>query len=216
MVVIMAQIGCFVPARQAVIPVRDRLLTRMGTGDDMEHNLSTFLIEMRDTAYILRNLTSKSLVLVDELGRGTSNIDGMSIAIAVAESLLQSTAFSIYVSHYPQITALASFYPTLKNVHLRTILSAADESLHYLHELISGPCEMDSGYGILMAETSGFPANVIADARRISVNLRRAFPSLLGSSGTQKQQNITNSLLQQLLLLKLSYSYIKLSLLLRL
>ena len=72
----MAQIGCFVPAAYAVIPVRDRILTRLGTSDDMEHNMSTFYSEMKDCAYLLGSLTDKSLVIVDELGRGTSNIDG--------------------------------------------------------------------------------------------------------------------------------------------
>ncbi len=76
LIAIMAQIGCYVPAKHATIPVRDRILSRIGTSDDMEHNLSSFQTEMKESAYILNNLTKKSLVLVDELGRGTSNVDG--------------------------------------------------------------------------------------------------------------------------------------------
>lgn len=76
LIVVLAQIGCFVPAKHATVPVRDRILSRLGTDDDMEHNMSTFFNEMKETAYILSNLTAKSLVIVDELGRGTSTIDG--------------------------------------------------------------------------------------------------------------------------------------------
>lgn len=76
LLVVLAQVGCFVPARQAIIPIRDRLLSRIGTSDDMEHNMSTFATEMKDVAYILSNITEKSIIIIDELGRGTSNIDG--------------------------------------------------------------------------------------------------------------------------------------------
>lgn len=92
-ITIMAQIGCFVPAKQAVVPIRDRLLSRIGNKDDLEHNLSTFHAEMRDASYILNNLTPASLVIVDELGRGTSNVDGISLAFAMCEAMLDSKAY---------------------------------------------------------------------------------------------------------------------------
>ena len=120
LIVVLAQIGCFVPAQQATIPLRDRLLSRIGTSDDMEHNLSTFHTEMKESAYILENLTPRSLVIVDELGRGTSNIDGVSIAFAIAERLALSSSYTLFVTHYPQLTALADMYPNVANVHLKT------------------------------------------------------------------------------------------------
>lgn len=81
LIVLMAQLGCFVPARHATIPVRDRLLSRIGCGDDIEHNMSTFATEMKEASYILNNVTPSSLVIVDELGRGTSNIDGLYFSV---------------------------------------------------------------------------------------------------------------------------------------
>lgn len=77
LIAIMAQIGCFVPAKHATVPIRDRILSRIGTSDDMEHNMSTFFTEMKEISYVLTNLTSRSLIIIDELGRGTSTIDGM-------------------------------------------------------------------------------------------------------------------------------------------
>lgn len=121
-IVILVQIGCYVPARHASIPIRDRILTRLGTSDDMEHNLSTFMTEMKETSYILSNLSPRSLVLIDELGRGTSNIDGLSLAYAIAEHLIDSSAYTLFVTHYSQITSLADMYPSVSNVHLKVAL----------------------------------------------------------------------------------------------
>lgn len=136
--------------------------------------MSTFFTEMKDTAYILENITHRSLVIIDELGRGTSNVDGnkfflhtwnyisrpvsvlgMSIAFAIAESLLDSNAITLFVTHYPQITYLAHLYQNAKNVHLKTSIdlslggdsAIAADSIKYLHLVGSGPCDMRSGYG---------------------------------------------------------------------
>lgn len=202
LITIMAQIGCFVTAKYASVPVRDRILSRMCSSDDMEHNLSTFHMEMKETAYLLNNVTSRSLVLVDELGRGTSNIDGMAIAVAVAEALLYSQAFTLYVTHYSQITMLSGLYPTLKNVHLKTTLSETSSGMQYLHEVGQGCCDMDSGYGIVMAETCGFPDSVTAEARRFQAVLRKTYPLLISCEGVDKNAVQANVLVSNLLLLK--------------
>ena len=98
------------------------LFIKTGTSDDMEHNLSTFMTEMNEASYILSNLTPRSLVLIDELGRGTSNIDGISLAFAIAETLLDSSAYTLFITHYSQITNLADMYPNVRNIHLKVAL----------------------------------------------------------------------------------------------
>ena len=245
LIVILAQIGCFVPAKHATVPVRDRILSRLGTSDDMEHNMSTFFTEMKESAYVLENLTDRSLVIIDELGRGTSTIDGdaysmhyysvvyniiysflgLSIAFAIAEHLLDTAAMTLFVTHYPQITSLAQMYPNVKNVHLKTSLDLTTPVLHspsnsnaaasrdrgsdqqgmkYLHEVVSGPCDMKSGYGILMAEQSGFPREVIEDAKALRTIVREKFPVLVQENVTTSRSNISvvTTLLQHILLLK--------------
>jgi DNA mismatch repair ATPase MutS len=103
LIVIMAQIGCFVPARHATIPVRDRILCRLGSSDDLEHNMSTFQIEMKEIAKVLDMVTDNSLIVIDELGRGTSNVDGLALAFAIAENLMDTKAYTFFVTHYSQV-----------------------------------------------------------------------------------------------------------------
>ena len=113
--VILAHCGSYVPAEEAFVPVRDRLCTRIGTSDDQEHNISTFMLEMKETAFILENATDRSLILIDELGRATSNEDGVAIAWAVSEFLLVRRAMTFFVTHYPQLSRLADVYPNVQN-----------------------------------------------------------------------------------------------------
>jgi DNA mismatch repair protein MSH4 len=101
---IMAQIGCFVPAEYAVFPIIEQLLVRTSTDDSIETNMSTFSREMREMAFILRNITNKSLAIVDELGRGTSTRDGLAIALAISESLIQSSAFVWFATHFHELS----------------------------------------------------------------------------------------------------------------
>eukprot|EP00904_Undaria_pinnatifida_P001084 jgi/Undpi1/10977/HiC_scaffold_30.g13278.m1 len=161
LIVLMAQMGCYVPAELAVIPVRDRLLSRIGTGDDMENNVSTFLMEMREV----------SQILIDELGRGTSNREGMAVAWAVAEYLLSSSAYTLFVTHYAQIPGLADLYPNVKNIHLQTATMASEGSgekartLRYMHKAIEGRCDPGDGYGIRTAEICGLPWEIVEEAR---------------------------------------------------
>jgi DNA mismatch repair protein MSH4 len=236
--VILAQIGCFVPAKHATVPVRDRILSRLGTSDDMEHNMSTFFTEMKEISYLLANLTDKSLVVIDELGRGTSTIDGtccmiltcapqtyppcaiftilgLSLAFAIAEHLLDTPAMTLFVTHYPQITSLAQMYPNVKNVHMKTSIeisadaqghtSSAPAGMKYLHEVSTGPCDMKSGYGIIMAEQSGFPEDVLDDARTLRNVVKEKFPVLIQHSGhADKSLAALSTILQHLQLLKSS------------
>jgi DNA mismatch repair ATPase MutS len=106
---------------------------------------------MRETSYLINNLTPRSLVIIDELGKGTSNIDGVSIAFAVAESLLFTPAYTLFVTHYTQLTSLSSMYSNAKNVHFKTSIDVSSSncsgSLIYMYQLDAGPCDMISGYG---------------------------------------------------------------------
>lgn len=176
-------LGSFIPAKYAKLSIRDRILTRIGTSDDMEHNLSTFSTEMKETAYIINNLSANSIILIDELGRGTSNIDGVSLAYAVTEYIANFDALALFVTHYPQITTLSSYYSCIQNIHLKTTINVNQESntdkkveLNYLHEICEGASEMRNGYGIMIAETCGFPNEVIQEARRIQKLLRVHLP----------------------------------------
>lgn len=127
LVVILAQIGCFVPAEECYVPIRQRLLSRIGSGDDIENNLSTFLMEMKDAAYICKHSGDRSLIIVDELGRGTANRDGSAIAWCVAEALLATkTNYCLFVTHYPLLLNLAAIYQTVKNViRLNSVFSSS-------------------------------------------------------------------------------------------
>ncbi|KAJ1417315.1 muts domain V-domain-containing protein, partial [Ochromonadaceae sp. CCMP2298] len=209
LIVIMAQIGCFVPAKHATLPVRDRLLSRLGSSDDMEHNMSTFFTEMKEASYVLANLTDRSLVLIDELGRGTSTIDGLSIAFAIAEELLRSRALTLFVTHYPQITNLVRMYANVKNIHMKTTVdsaSVASTGMRYLREVGNGPCDMTSCYGIIMAESMGFPADITAEARTLRSIVRDKFPVLTdqGQQSASRSASSVTNLLQQLQLLRAS------------
>jgi DNA mismatch repair ATPase MutS len=181
LIIIMAQIGCFVPCEGAKIPLRDRILSRMGTTDDLENNLSTFMTEMKDNAYIVDFLTKKSLCIVDELGRGTSNLDGLGIALSVAEYLATTPAFTLFVTHYPQLQLLEKMYPGVRNVYLEAqidIGSPSAGSLHTIHRLKAGTREVSHGYGIAMASQVNFPSRVIDNARELQVTVLRLFPQL--------------------------------------
>ncbi|CAM9603702.1 unnamed protein product [Ectocarpus sp. 4 AP-2014] len=178
LIVLMAQMGCYVPAEMAVIPVRTSLLSRIGTGDDLENNVSTFLMEMREIARVLERVTSRSLVMIDELGRGTSNREGLAVAWAVAEQLLSSSAYTLFVTHYSQMPGLADLYPNVENIHLQTALTPAAAAagatggaggqtgaLRYLHKALDGRCDPGDGYGIRTAEMCGLPWEIVEEAR---------------------------------------------------
>ncbi len=166
LIVILAQIGSFVPAQEAKIGIVDRVFTRVGATDSLTRGQSTFLVEMVETANILHNTTEKSLLLLDEIGRGTSTFDGLSVAWAVAETIQQhpsGTPRTLFATHYHEMTGLAAIYPRIKNYQV-TVKKWGKEVI-FLHQVIPGGC--DDSYGIEVARLAGLPKGTISRAREI-------------------------------------------------
>ena len=164
LIVLMAQMGCFVPARQAKLPVTDRIFTRIGASDNLARGRSTFLVEMSEVAAILHHATPASLVLLDEVGRGTSTFDGLSIAWAVVEHLQKHTgARTLFATHYHELTELADLLSAVKNVHVS--VKETPNEIVFLRRVEPG-CA-DKSYGIEVARLAGLPRSVIARAREV-------------------------------------------------
>ena len=169
---ILAQIGSFVPAASAKIPVLDRIWTRIGASDDLASGRSTFMVEMTETASILHNATPRSLILLDEIGRGTSTFDGLSIAWAVAEFLHDShehSAKTLFATHYHELTELAEKLSGAKNYQITA--TEKDGEVVFLHKLEKG--KASKSYGIAVARLAGLPAKAIARAREVLEKLER-------------------------------------------
>ena len=142
----------------------DRLLSYLIISNFVEHNISSFMLEMKETAFICSNASDKSLVILDELGRATSNEDGVTIAWAVSEFLLKKGALTFLATHYPQLCQLSQVYPSVQNQHLHaSILTDGKSEVRYSHKLTSGPCTASSDYGVEMADSCGWPADVVED-----------------------------------------------------
>ncbi len=170
LIVIMARIGSFVPAERAVLGPTDRIFTRIGAADDLAGGRSTFMVEMTETANILNNATGSSLVLMDEIGRGTSTFDGLSLAWAAAEHMARRVrAFTLFATHYFELTALAEQATGVGNVHLDA--TEHGESLVFLHAVKAGPA--NQSYGLQVARLAGVPREVIAAARTYLATLER-------------------------------------------
>ncbi|MGR9100545.1 MAG: DNA mismatch repair protein MutS, partial [Gammaproteobacteria bacterium] len=162
LIVLLAHIGSFVPADSAEIGPVDRIFTRIGASDDLAGGRSTFMVEMSETAYILHNATANSLILMDEIGRGTSTFDGLSLAWACADFLAKKTkAFTLFATHYFELTSLADEQKTIHNVHLDAIEHG--EKIVFMHAVKDGPA--NQSYGLQVASLAGLPAEVIDRAR---------------------------------------------------
>jgi DNA mismatch repair protein MutS len=162
-IVIMAHIGCFVPADYACIGKVDQIFSRIGASDDLSSGRSTFMVEMSETAYILKNATENSLVLMDEIGRGTSTFDGLSIAWATAYHLAQTTkAMTYFATHYFELTELSQHLDCVNNLHLDAI--EQDNDLVFKHQVQQG--WTDQSYGIQVARLAGVPASIIQAAQK--------------------------------------------------
>lgn len=162
LIVLLAHVGCFVPAKQAVIGPIDRIFTRIGASDDLASGRSTFMVEMTETANILHNATACSLVLLDEIGRGTSTYDGLSIAWATASHLAESVgAFTLFATHFFEITHLAATHNTIANIHFDAMDS--HDNIVFLHHVQEGPASQS--FGIQVAKLAGLPHVVIDKAR---------------------------------------------------
>mmetsp|Transcript_8751 Transcript_8751/g.14207 ORF Transcript_8751/g.14207 Transcript_8751/m.14207 type:complete len:263 (+) Transcript_8751:300-1088(+) len=171
---VIAHLGCYVPAEYASIRLTDQIFALIVMQDEIESNSSTFMAEMRQLAYILQNSNSKSLIIIDELGRGTSTLEGFSICWATCEELLQSGAYTLFATHFLKLTQLPFLYNCVKNIHFQVISNEEDKAIIFVHELKNGPSgELDQRYGIHIAKISGFPAKIIKTANKIYTSLIR-------------------------------------------
>jgi DNA mismatch repair protein MutS len=173
-IVLLAHVGAFVPAQQVRLSPADRIFTRIGSSDDLAGGRSTFMVEMTETANILHNATPASLVLMDEVGRGTSTFDGLSLAWAAAVQLAQRVrAFTLFATHYFELTSLPEQCPTMANVHL----DATEHRDHvvFLHNIQEGPA--NRSYGLQVAKLAGIPAPVLDAARDKLAELEGAAPA---------------------------------------
>jgi DNA mismatch repair protein MutS len=168
LLVLLAQTGSFLPAAEAEIGIVDRIFTRVGATDDLARGQSTFMVEMSETANILNNATERSLVILDEIGRGTSTFDGLSIAWSVAEHLHDVTGCrTLFATHYHELTDLARTRPAVTNCNV-AVREWNDEVI-FLRKIIEGPA--DQSYGIQVARLAGLPETILKRAREILANL---------------------------------------------
>jgi DNA mismatch repair protein MutS len=190
---LMAQAGSFVPARTAKLPVVDRLFARVGASDNIARGQSTFMVEMQETANILHSATSRSLVILDEIGRGTATFDGLSLAWAVAEYLASNARArpkTIFATHYHELTDLADAVPGVVNFHV--VVREWNDDIVFLRKVVPG--RSDRSYGIQVARLAGLPPPVVARARDILNGLERdelsrgGRPSLSGAPADARQQ----------------------------
>ncbi|MBM7059816.1 DNA mismatch repair protein MutS [Pseudomonas sp. UL073] len=162
LIVLLAHIGSFVPAASCELSLVDRIFTRIGSSDDLAGGRSTFMVEMSETANILHNATERSLVLMDEVGRGTSTFDGLSLAWAAAEQLAKLQAYTLFATHYFELTVLPDSEPGIANVHLNA--TEHNERIVFLHHVLPGPASQS--YGLAVAQLAGVPGEVIQRARQ--------------------------------------------------
>ena len=163
LIVLLAHVGCFVPATSARIGPVDAIFTRIGASDDLASGRSTFMVEMTEAAAILHGATDQSLVLMDEIGRGTSTFDGVALAVAIARHLLdKNRCWTLFATHYFELTRLAHDYPECANVHLDAV--EHNHGIVFLHALEEGPASQS--YGIEVAALAGIPGAVVRDAKR--------------------------------------------------
>jgi DNA mismatch repair protein MutS len=184
LIVILGHIGCYVPAKRAVLGPIDRIFTRIGASDDLAGGRSTFMLEMTETANILHNATDHSLVLMDEVGRGTSTFDGLSLAWACAAHIAREIrAFTLFATHYFELTSLAGEAPAVANVHVRAIEHG--DQLVFLHSVEDGPA--NQSYGLQVAALAGIPKAVTSQARRYLTELERERDALRRPASPQAE-----------------------------
>jgi DNA mismatch repair protein MutS len=190
-IVLLAQVGSYVPAEQATIGICDRIFTRIGAHDDLSGGLSTFMVEMAETAAILRQATDRSLVILDEIGRGTSTYDGVSIAQAVVEYLHdapQLNCRTLFATHFHELTVLAGQLPRVRNARVEVVEDGAD--ITFLHRIVPGGA--DRSYGVHVAKLAGVPGGVLVRARQLLAEQERNRP--LGGAGDQGADQLTLSI----------------------
>jgi DNA mismatch repair protein MutS len=170
LIALLAQIGSFVPAESADLPIFDRIFTRIGASDFLSEGLSTFMVEMIETAEMLNQATGQSLVVLDEVGRGTSTYDGMSLAQAILEYLIVDThATILFATHYHELTSLKKDFSQIKNAHMA--IQERDGEISFLHTLREGPA--NKSYGIHVGRLAGLPQKVTRRAANILGELEK-------------------------------------------
>ena len=203
LIVLLAHIGSPVPAQAVKLNVMDRIFTRIGASDDLANNRSTFMVEMSETAKILHHANERSLVLMDEVGRGTSTLDGLSLAYAIAEHLItKNKSFTLFATHYFELTRLPEKYDTIFNMHLS--VEEYGNEVVFLHQIQAGPA--NKSYGIAVAQLAGIPKRTLSTARHYLQNLENqaaeqnpqndlfASPSFSHADEVPPQDEIKNAL----------------------
>ena len=171
LIALLAHTGCFVPATRARIDLLDRIFTRIGASDDLSRGQSTFMVEMSEAANILNNATRRSLVILDEIGRGTSTFDGLSLAWSIVEHLHhQVGAKTLFATHYHELTELARKLPRVRNYNVA--VREWNDQIVFLHQIVEGAA--DKSYGIQVARLAGVPKSVIDRAKEILRNLEES------------------------------------------
>jgi DNA mismatch repair protein MutS len=169
LLVIMAQIGSFVPAKSMQLGIVERIFTRIGAGDDLASGQSTFYVEMLEAANILRRATHRSLLLIDEVGRGTGTVDGLAIAQAISEYLLEQSSFApmvLFATHFHELVALAERWPMVANYHITAVENTKDGAPVFSHRVLAG--SSSRSFGIEVARMAGLPPTVVARAKEIA------------------------------------------------
>jgi len=188
LIVLMAQIGSFVPAQKASISLVDRIFTRVGASDNLASGQSTFMVEMTEVAHILNNATDNSLIILDEVGRGTATFDGLSLAWAITEFLVENPSLkakTLFATHYHELTELEEMYPEVFNLHVA--VREQEENIVFLHKILPG--KVDKSYGLYVAKIAGLPLPILKRAAIILAELE--------NSSTQRNlQEINSELLQ--------------------
>ncbi|KAJ5542864.1 hypothetical protein N7535_005287 [Penicillium sp. DV-2018c] len=204
LITIMAQIGSFVPAQYATFPICHQLFARVATSDDLDANVSTFAAEMREMAFILRNIQPRSMVIIDELGRGTSTTDGLAIAVALAEALIASKALVWFVTHFHDLAKILAERSGVINLHLAADISPDASKMTMQYRLAEGPVP-DRRYGLVLAKLADLPKEVLEKANIVSGEMeelvkRRNSPSRAVAIAQKRKLLLT--LREQLLLVR--------------
>ena len=197
LIVLLAQIGCFVPAQEADVGVVDKIFTRVGASDNISQGESTFMVEMNETASILNNISERSLILLDEIGRGTSTYDGISIAWAIAEYIHQhpTKAKTLFATHYHELNDMTLTFERIKNFNVS--VKEIDQKILFLRKLVEGGSE--HSFGIHVAKMAGMPPQVVERSKTIMKRLEKSHTSeenTLTNASSDKEQEMQLSIFQ--------------------
>ena len=186
LITLLAQIGSFVPAQEAHIGIIDKIFTRVGSVDDLSTGQSTFMVEMNETAMILNSATKKSLILLDEIGRGTSTYDGVAIAWSVAEFIANKIkARTIFATHYHELNIMCNSYPYIKNY--RMTIEEKDGEIKFLRQVVPGGASRS--YGIQVAKMAGLPEEVILKAMMLMQKMQKNYTTKLGTNSSKQSES---------------------------